>query len=164
MHNTVLNSLNLTACKIGVEGAMKLEEGIALSSALRELNLSRCNLRNDGLFYIARSVASNTLMKKLNISDNNLDEESAAYVQKILISTESLECLNLSWNDFYTKEAIEQIFAGGLAKNSSLVELDMSWNAMGKNGVGYIRNFILNTKKLKYLDLSGKYLSNNILE
>ncbi|XP_058792415.1 leucine-rich repeat-containing protein 74A-like [Phymastichus coffea] len=154
LRSTVLNSLNLTACKIGLEGAMKLEDGIALSSALRELNLSRCNLRNEGFYYVAKSVAANTLIKKLDISDNNLDEESAAYLQKILISTESLEYLNISWNDFYTKAAIEQVF-GGLSKNSSLVELNMSWNAMGKNGIYNIKNYITYTKNLKYLNLSG---------
>ncbi|KAJ8683199.1 hypothetical protein QAD02_018991 [Eretmocerus hayati] len=154
LRNTVLKSLNLTACKIGAEGAMKLEEGIAMSSALTDLNLSRCELGNEGLFHVARAASENTLLKSLNLSSNNLDEHSAPDIQKLLKTTESLEYLNLSWNSLNGREASEILF-GGLTQNTTLTEVDLSWNAMDKESISFISSFISKMKRVKKLNLEA---------
>lgn len=142
-------------CKIGVEGAMRLEEGISSSSALRQLNLSYCELGNDGFYYIAKAVAANTLVQLLDISCNNFDEGAALYMKNMLVLTESLKSLNVSWNDFYTKEASEKVFSG-LSLNSSLNVVDLSWLSFGKDSISHISNYISTAKNIKQLNLEGK--------
>ena len=152
LRSSSLTTLNLTGCKIGIEGARRLVQGISNAIALRHLILRQCNLRNEGFHYIVKSLAANALLEHLDVSENFLDEGSAEDMDKLILECQSLKSVNFSWNNLYAKEMCEKLFKA-LISNGTITLVDLSWNSMRNESVSSLCNFIRKSEILSNLNL-----------
>ena len=150
----MIHTLLLSGCKIGAKDAAKLYDGISENVTLKKLDLSDCNIRNEGLDHITDAMCNNESIETLLINDNNLDESCAATLQRLLSCSKTVKCLGLSWNSLYTAETWKKLIRG-FENNEVLVDLDLSWNALGKECVPYIRRLLMRSLPLKKLHLNG---------
>ncbi|CAL7950041.1 unnamed protein product [Xylocopa violacea] len=157
--NSLLHTLLLAGCKIGPEGAANLHDGILDTSTLKTLDLSDCNIRNEGFEHITKAMCNNESIETLLLSDNHLDESCAESLQRLISCSKTLRSLGLSWNSLYTVETWKKLVKG-FEDNETLIELDLSWNALGKECVPYLRRLLLRSSSLKKLHLNGNRFYN----
>ncbi|XP_076762241.1 uncharacterized protein LOC143430127 [Xylocopa sonorina] len=152
--NSLLHTLLLAGCKIGPRGAANLHDGILDTSTLTTLDLSDCNIRNEGFEHITKAMCNNESIETLLLNDNHLDESSADSLQRLISCSKTLRSLRLSWNSLYTAETWKKLVKG-FEENETLIELDLSWNALGKECAPYLRRLLLRSSSLKKLHLNG---------
>ncbi|XP_024937881.1 uncharacterized protein LOC107264886 [Cephus cinctus] len=152
--NNILSSLSLSGCRIGPQGAKRLQNGISTAMALHELDLSRCALGDEGLGIAAPAIYFNPVLLTVNLADNELGEESGKILQTLLAQTDSLTCLDLSWNSLFNKEASRPLFAG-LSRNRTLTDVNLSWNALGMESLPFLCPFLVLTPNLLHFNLNG---------
>lgn len=152
----MVHTLILSGCKIGPNGAAKLHDGISTNVTLKKLDLSDCNIRNDGFDHITKAICNNESIEILLLNDNHLDETCSDALQKLLSCSKTLKSLRLSWNSLYTAETWKKLIRG-LEDNETLVDFDLSWNALGKECVPYLRRLLLRSS-LKKLHLNGNII------
>lgn len=153
--NELISFLNLSGCKIGEEGAKKLEEGIGNSRGLEHLYLAGCELGDKGVKYIAAGVYLSDTLETLNLSNNKLGESSAESLSNMLIKSTSLKKLILSRNLIFTK-GFWDIFITGLLENESLKELDLSNDSLDDDCAEFLGKLISSFTKIETLNLAGK--------
>lgn len=152
----MIHTLILSGCKIGPEGAAKIQGGILESVALKELDLTDCNIRNEGFGCISYAIRNNESIETLSGNNNHLDESCSEDLQKLFAGSKTLKNLQLSWNSLYTAAMWKNIVKG-LEHNETLVNLDLSWNALGKECIPYLRQILSRPSPLKILHLNGNY-------
>lgn len=150
----MIHTLLLSGCKIGPEGAAKLHDGISENVTLKILDLSDCNIRKEGLDYITQAMCNNETIETLLINDNNFDESCSEALQRLLSCSQTIQHLELSWNSLYTVETWKKLIKG-FDNNEILIVLDLSWNALGKECVPYLRRLLTRSSPLKKLHLNG---------
>ncbi|XP_076637193.1 uncharacterized protein LOC143349670 [Colletes latitarsis] len=154
LKNSYVETLLLSGCRIGAKGVARLQNGISQSTTLIRLDLDSCNIRNEGLDYLTTAVCDNKSLESLSLADNHLDEFCADALQKLVSCSKTLRVLGLSWNSLYTAETWKKLIKG-IENNETLIELDLSWNALGKECVHYLRQLLSRSPALKKLNLSG---------
>ncbi|KOX77005.1 hypothetical protein WN51_10399 [Melipona quadrifasciata] len=162
-NNNIIHTLLLSGCKIGPKGAAKLHDGISENVTLKKLDLSDCNIRNEGLDHITDAMCDNESIETLLINDNNLDESCAGTLQRLLSCSKTVKRLGLSWNSLYTAETWKKLIRG-FENNEVLIDLDLSWNALGRECVPYIRRLLMRSSPLKILHLNGNRFYNENVE
>ena len=143
LNSQVLKALDMSHCKLGIEGAEIIADGL-ITSFIDYLDISHCDLTDEGGVLIVKSLEYNENLKYLNLSCNNLEGKSATAIGKMLSVNEILEDLDLSWNIFYPeKEGILPILRG-LLKNVSLKSLNLAWNSLSgaKTGLFLLKSII----------------------
>ncbi|XP_076234577.1 uncharacterized protein LOC143179303 [Calliopsis andreniformis] len=158
LRNNNIHTLLLAGCRIGAKGAAKLKKGIAQSTALITLDLSSCEIHKEGLEHITEA-ACNTELETLCLNDNHLDETCADAVRDLILCSSTLKKLELAWNSLYTVETWRKL-GRALEENEVLLELDLSWNALGRECIPFLRQFLMRAQSLKKLDLSGNRFYN----
>ncbi|XP_048510261.1 leucine-rich repeat-containing protein 74A-like [Athalia rosae] len=154
LETEILESMNLSGCKIGSEGVKNLLPGITENWSLVELDLSNCALGDEGMNILAPVIKDNQLLQTLNLADNQLGSECAQALQAMLTHNTKLLHLNLSWNGFFTKEASIALFKG-LVENKTLLSINLSWNAFNKETLPSLSTFLQQNQTLQILNLSG---------
>ncbi|OAD60423.1 hypothetical protein WN48_05723, partial [Eufriesea mexicana] len=154
LKNNMVHTLILSGCKIGPNGIAKLHDGISTNVTLKKLDLSDCNIRNDGFDHITKAICNNESIETLLLNDNHLDESCSDALQKLFCCSKTLKSLRLSWNSLYTVETWKKLIKG-FENNETLVDFDLSWNALGKECVPYLRRLLLRSSSLKKLHLNG---------
>lgn len=144
----------LSGCKIGANGVAKLYDGIFMNETLKKLDLSDCNLRKEGIDYLIQAICNNESIETLLLNHNHLDESCSDALQKLVSCSKTIKHLELSWNSLYTTETWKK-FIRGLEENETLLDLDLSWNALGKECISYLRRLLLRSSTLKKLHLNG---------
>ncbi|XP_057338175.1 leucine-rich repeat-containing protein 74B-like isoform X2 [Microplitis mediator] len=152
INNNVITWINLSGCRIGVQGAKELETGISSAESLEYLDVSRCDLGDDGLRYISIGVYCSPSIKIVNFSNNNLSEDCANALQKMIIQTDTLSELNLSWN-FLSSEGFWKIFVVGLLQNVTLKNLNLSWNGLDEECLPFLTEYLSSDPSLFKLNL-----------
>ncbi|KAK0081580.1 hypothetical protein PV325_011923 [Microctonus aethiopoides] len=155
VNNHVLSFLNLSGCHIGPRGAKRLQEGIGAAPALRHLDVSRCDLNDEGLNYITTGVYCSSVIQIINLRDNKLSDGSGKSLQTLLTQTDSLIELNLSWNSLFNYEFWHK-FINGLSKNSTVKNVDLSWNSLGKECSQLLAKYLSSPScNLRKINLKG---------
>ncbi|XP_050590529.1 uncharacterized protein LOC126922207 [Bombus affinis] len=154
LKNNMIHTLVLSGCKIGPKGAAKFHDGISENVTLKTLDLSDCNIRKEGLDYITQAMCNNETIETLLINDNNFDESCSEALQRLLSCSQTIQHLELSWNSLYTVETWKKLIKG-FDNNEILIDLDLSWNALGKECVPYLRRLLMRSSPLKKLHLNG---------
>ncbi|XP_026669188.1 NLR family CARD domain-containing protein 3-like [Ceratina calcarata] len=154
LRNNIVHTLLLAGCKIGPGGAAKFYDGISETTTLKTLDLSDCNIRSEGFDPIARAMCNNESIETLLLNNNNLDETCADGLQKLISCSSTLQRLGLSWNSLYPADLWRKLLKG-FEENETLIDLDLSWNALGKECVPHLRRLLLRSPPLKKLNLNG---------
>ncbi|XP_028522405.1 protein NLRC3-like [Apis cerana] len=160
LKNNIIHTLLLSGCKIGANGVAKLYDGIFTNETLKKLDLSDCNLRKEGIDYLVQAICNNESIETLLLNHNHLDESCSDALQKLVNCSKTIKHLELSWNSLYTTETWKK-FIRGFEENETLLDLDLSWNALGKECISYLRRLLLRSLILKKLHLNGNRFTND---
>jgi len=141
LHLTAVNTLNVGANDIGVEGACAL----ATSPTLTSLNLGFNHIGADG----ARALSTSPTLKILNVSYNNIGSDGAI----ALAGNQVLSDLYVDGND------IRNDGACALAANNTLRFLSVNWNHIGVIGA----NAFIENKALRKMNISWNRIGDSCL-
>ena len=173
LDNELLQTLSLSGNYIDGKGTVELIGALRKNVTLKSLNLSKqvTKFGPKGAKAIADGVLGGMPLESLDISGNGLGYEGAEHLAAALKNIKptfwgTLQKLNISSNNLGRKGA--KAMATCLAKNTTLHELDMSWNNLGQMktnekdpvGIRVISNAMKKNKGLKVLNLSGNNMSN----
>lgn len=158
-----MSTLLLPGCRIGATGAARLRDGISNSTTLTTLDLSKCDIRKEGLEHVTEAVCSNSSLESLSLNDNHLDESCADDLEKLLSCSKTLKSLELAWNSLYTANTWRKL-GRGLVESEALVDLDLSWNALGRECAPHLRQLLARSPNLTKLRLTGNTNDSAVVE
>lgn len=157
-----LQDLNLSENRLGASGIAQLTELLLDSrSAIRSLDLESTGIKGRLLANLCSAVGENHSLKTLSLAKNNLGEEDALAIGHMLSINNSLKKLDLHWNGLRGEGAVK-FFMDGLKLNDVLVELDLSFNALGNSNALMAEALGLALRehgRLAHLDLSFNYFN-----
>jgi Ran GTPase-activating protein 1 len=129
-----LESVILTATRIGSEGGLAIARSLVATKSLRVLDLSDNNFDEEGSKLMAKALSEQPHLQSLNLSSTGLGDEGVGRILKALEKTaERLEVLNLAGNEI-TGEAASKIVKA-LQNKKLLRQLKLEENELGSEGV-----------------------------
>lgn len=157
-----LKKLDLSYNQLGEKSLMAIARIIADdTTSIQYLSLEGIHLSTSSLIPICQALMNNSVMRVLNIAKNKLDERAGKPLGLMLDYNRYLEKLDLHWNNLRGNGAVA-LFEG-LAENISLLELDISWNGLGRDSlskaVTRINECFIKNNTLRHIDLSNNRFS-----
>jgi len=116
------------------------------------LNISDNNITSTGATAIANSLLHSTSLEVLNMNCNAIGQDEAIAIAQAITNNKTLKKLYINECEISTGTTA---IANSLLHNTALEVLDMSYNAIGQDGVIAIAQGITNNKTLKELSLHG---------
>eukprot|EP00359_Climacostomum_virens_P009598 CAMPEP_0204913250 /NCGR_PEP_ID=MMETSP1397-20131031/11196_1 /ASSEMBLY_ACC=CAM_ASM_000891 /TAXON_ID=49980 /ORGANISM="Climacostomum Climacostomum virens, Strain Stock W-24" /LENGTH=869 /DNA_ID=CAMNT_0052084449 /DNA_START=77 /DNA_END=2683 /DNA_ORIENTATION=- len=157
-----LQDLNLADNKLGTSSVAQLIELLMDGrSAIRSLDLESTGVKGKLLTDLCAAVSENHSLKTLSLAKNNLGEDDAVTIGHMLSLNNSLKKLDLHWNGL-RGEGAAKLFSEGLKANDFLVELDLSFNALGACNTMIaeaLGSALHEHARLAHLDLSFNYFN-----
>ena len=129
------------------------------------LNLSNNNLSDNNIKELFEYIKQNTTVKILILNKNNLIPPCGYYLADAFKKNTSIEVFHLSQNNL-TQNGLDSFLNILAHDNTTLKELDLSFNNFYFNDFKILSNFLNTNPKLKSLDISGNKfdpLSSNII-
>uniref|UniRef100_K3WV20 Uncharacterized protein n=1 Tax=Globisporangium ultimum (strain ATCC 200006 / CBS 805.95 / DAOM BR144) TaxID=431595 RepID=K3WV20_GLOUD len=124
---SVLTSLRVCDNQIHAEGGRYLSRGLKYNSSLMELDLRLNRLTDEGGRMLLEGLADHHSLTTLNLSSNMIGSETAAALAEIISDpSTSLRSIDLSSN--ILKEVDGDVLSQGLARNSTIVAMDLRQN------------------------------------
>eukprot|EP00658_Telonema_sp_P-2_P032784 TRINITY_DN24191_c0_g2_i6.p1 TRINITY_DN24191_c0_g2~~TRINITY_DN24191_c0_g2_i6.p1 ORF type:complete len:1063 (-),score=124.53 TRINITY_DN24191_c0_g2_i6:258-3446(-) len=123
-----LVTLNLTNNTVGKLACGILSELLRTSASLRHLQLASCGL-GDKLAAGLCDTISGSMLESCDLSKNKLGNTAAMAAAAMVRWHTRLTCLRVGYNQFRVEGSTALIQA--VTENTSLTELDMSWNSIG---------------------------------
>jgi len=120
---------DLTANKLGQEGAKQLAEKLKSNKSLEELIVAINNIGCDGFVALMDAIKGNKSFKSFNFSSNGLNESVQTYL------------------------------ADAIKENSGLVALDLADNPLGDQCIATIFQSLNNNQSMEYLNLTKTELT-----
>lgn len=169
MRNITITELNLTGCRIGVNGARRLLCNLPLNRTLKTLNLSKNQLTNEGGAFLAYAIFQGVSVSNINLSYNNLDVKTLMLLSEVFETHNKLTHIDLSWNACHSPMGIISL-CQRLVENMQLVELNLSWNSLKGDRIGIALKDLLRNPHLQRLILANnelqgkaiKYIADNL--
>lgn len=155
-----LEHLDLTFNNIGPVGALYLAEPLATQNkVLQTLNLSLNRIGVEGAAAIRWFLLYNHTLVHLNLSRNAMGDDGVKIVAEGLISSEGgsrIAHLDLSWNSVTNAGAKD--CADMLRHNAVLESLNMASNNVGDEGMHAIMDALYSDVALKELNIVGNQM------
>ncbi|CAF3403739.1 unnamed protein product [Rotaria socialis] len=168
--NMTLNTLNLSKSSIGNDEVKHLADVLKDNVTLITLILSNNLIGDDGAKHLVESIQNNTKLITLNLENNRIGDGGTQKIATALNINTTLCKISLNGNGTYlcvvvgvlyqqrrgnmptslnfSKHCIKDeqvlILTQSLTDNKSLIELDISSNQIGKNGVQHLANVLEN--------------------
>jgi Ran GTPase-activating protein (RanGAP) involved in mRNA processing and transport len=143
------------------EGAKTLALAIEENKSLRSLDLSQCKLGVQGTYVIANALKKNNTLTHLNLYRNKVDVDGARSLREALKVNNTLEFLDVGHNRLREKGI--KALTDGICENpnSKLKQLGVRFNFINDDGFNYLfENAILKNKsKLTHIYLMQNYLT-----
>ena len=127
---------------------------IKLIKTLVYLNLSYNNLIDANIKELFEYIKQNTTIKILILNKNNLIPPCGYYLADAFKKNTSIEVFHISQNNL-TQNGLESFLNILAHDNTTLKELDISFNNFVFNDFKLLSNFLNTNPKLKSLDISG---------
>eukprot|EP01012_Entosiphon_sulcatum_P022744 TRINITY_DN27735_c0_g1_i1.p1 TRINITY_DN27735_c0_g1~~TRINITY_DN27735_c0_g1_i1.p1 ORF type:complete len:1123 (+),score=337.23 TRINITY_DN27735_c0_g1_i1:119-3487(+) len=175
LSNRTLTKLNVSNNKVGPEGARYLADMLEENTGLTELNLNNNHIGDDGARALSRALRDrNDTCQKIWVESNGVSEEAQEeLVYEIELNNvppalkRNLTRLRtndrrLQVLDFCGKYLGERKYDDGamhillrnMKENTSVTEIDLSYNEITDNGAQYLAMLVRNNRSLRKLDLS----------
>jgi hypothetical protein len=138
------------------EYVQQLTAVLRQNTALQYLDLTSSALGSAGLAEIAPVLYRNSSIKTLDISSNSLDDiESAYMLRELLRRNKTITSLYLAENAFGSNAAAARSIFEGMRSNTALQQLDLRRCGLGDQGISILANALVarNASMVK-LDLS----------
>ena len=166
--NSTLRLLDVSDNKIGPQGvkaiAQALEAGSAVSN-LRVLDVSSNNIRSAGMEAFAKLMITDRKLEGFYAGRNKLGTEGAREMGIVLKHNFTLKDVRLEGNEI--GDAGVAHLANGLlddqlsSRNASLERLDLSYNAIEKDGAVCLAEVLRENAKLSHINLSGNQIGSD---
>ena len=163
--NHTLRALNLQDCYHNDEIAGHIAAGLAKNSSVKQLNLKGNRITSVGAAQIFKSLAHNSNLEELDLSSNELfshyqndSQELGCAVEEMLTVNRTLRILKLQDCHLHDVIAGHMYIANGLAKNSSVKQLNLKGNRITSVGAAHIFRSLEHNTSLEELDLSSNEL------
>lgn len=144
--------LDLSSNKLGDKGTAAVCQFLEKNDSVVKVDLSRNALRKPGVDAIAHILPKNESLKNIILSHNGLTEEDFELLASVLQTEQVLETLDLSSNLFSQKSGY--MFGFLVAKNISLVKMNVSCNRIGDEGIRDLVPGLIHNRTIRSLDLS----------
>ena len=144
---------------------------ICKSLQLEELNLSECSLHKVGWTNILTALSILSSLKFIDLSHlkchysvNHGNEywhcinNQNSLLTSIIIKNQSLEYLNIAYCKVIKKDFVKIL--NSLSQLKSIKYLDISGNIITQEIIGYVINVIRSNTKVEYLNVSNCYIKN----
>eukprot|EP00731_Ephydatia_muelleri_P002922 Em0001g2922a len=169
--NKVLTSLELLGCGIEPEGLSELCSALEVNTTLTELNLSfntfdghsSTILGPEGLSELCSALQMNTTLTELDLSSNTFDVHSLASLGKMLRGNKVLTSLQLKNLGIHVgPEGLSEL-CSALEVNTTLTELDLSYNAFDDHSSASLVQLLTNNQTLEKLSLRWSGLDDDAI-
>lgn len=156
--STSLISLNVTSNSITYKGGRKLMNVLIVQTSLIDVNISskeginRNRISFEGLAEIEEVLSKNPYIEFLNLSSNSIKNEGLKLIVSGLNHNSTLHSLDVSHNDINSAGIITAL---DKVKLSKLIELNLSGNPIGNEGLIKLTESLKNFQVLKKLNLSS---------
>lgn len=127
-----------------------------------ELNLNGKSFRKTMSLLMLENICNRDL-EKIAWSNCEIQASSIQILKSILATNSRLKDLNISKNDI-TDNDLSNLIDGLIESNCSLLVLDVSWNLFGIAGGIVLGNYLSEKRSLIDLNLSGNKLGNDGLD
>ncbi len=153
--NTTLKELDLSETHIGAAGLDYLAKGMTMNKAIVKLVLQRCSLAvtEDNGPSLGHMLHENTTLEELILAANSVNEFGLGYIARGLRHNSTLLKLSLRSCGLEITNATRQVILGMLKDNSSLEELNLSYNEISDEGLMIVGEGLTSNEHLKTLNL-----------
>ncbi|KAF5838018.1 hypothetical protein DUNSADRAFT_3505 [Dunaliella salina] len=160
-HRSNVQILDLSLNPLGMNGGRLISELLDPQQTphqfLVELRLDKCGLAEASGLAIARALQNfNQTLKVLSMSNNALGNKTAAAFGELLKENTTLTDLDLSWNQIKA-EGVKGL-RPGLEGSLSLKTLSLAWNGLENEGAIAMGQILVNNASLVSLDLTNTRL------
>jgi Ran GTPase-activating protein (RanGAP) involved in mRNA processing and transport len=146
-----LQHLNLTGCGITGTGVTAIALALSSNSTLKKLNLDENAFGNPGATAIADALSENSTLQELCLRDNSLGGACIeSFANALRRQNATLQILNLGSNDLGDDV---DLLADALHHNSTLRDLDVSWNDISDAGAVALAGALMHNSGLLKLDI-----------
>ena len=149
-----LTQLTITNNKLNKVFNNSILTGIKFMKSLIYLNLSNNNLTENNIKELFEYIKQNTILKILILNKNNLLPSYGYYLADAFKKNSSIEVLHLSQNNL-TQNGLDSFLNILAHDNTTLKELDLSYNNFYFNDFKILSNYLNLNPTLKSLDISG---------
>lgn len=157
-----IQDLNLSDNALGTSSVAHLIELLLDGrSAIRSLDLENTGVRGRLLKDLMLALSDNHSLKTLSLAKNKLGDQDAVAIGEMLNFNNGLKKLDLHWNGLRGEGAV-RLFTEGLKQNDFLIELDLSFNALGSSHADLaeaLGSALHQQSRLAHLDLSFNYFN-----
>uniref|UniRef100_K3WIX3 Uncharacterized protein n=1 Tax=Globisporangium ultimum (strain ATCC 200006 / CBS 805.95 / DAOM BR144) TaxID=431595 RepID=K3WIX3_GLOUD len=160
--NKSLLRLDMRGNHLGVVGILAISDGLRGNACLQELYLRWNVICPRGAEALADALLANKTLQLLDIEHHTMGSASALAFARMLTTNTRLQELNMKGDDAISDgdahgigpEAAERIAVALTETNTSLTNLNMAQNQIGKDGVVWFSNVLKFNRTLRVLDLS----------
>lgn len=152
--NFPLSSLNLGDCDIRGE-ISTLCESCKINMTLTKLIIPSCSLDATVMPILCKMLEHNHSLKTLDLSRNDIGPEGTL----CLVGAKNITIANLILHKCKQDSTGATNIGKFLTKNTSVVFVDLSFNAIGDNGVKELMNFLRANNTLQHLDLKSNKIT-----
>ena len=149
-----LTQLTITNNKLNKIFNNSILTGIKLIKTLVYLNLSNNNFNENNIKELFEYIKQNNTLKILILNKNNLLPSYGYYLADAFKKNTSIEVFHLSQNNL-TQNGLDSFLNILAHDNTTLKELDLSYNNFCFNDFKILSNFLNMNPALKSLDISG---------
>ena len=162
-----LNTLILTNNKFGekISNMKKISQIIENNvETLEIINLSNNNLNDSSIKIFFNCIKDSIVIKHLNLSFNKFSSEGIFFSGKFFKKNNSLKTLKLNNNLLGSKGILflSNFFDENIDIN--IEEIDLSFNAIQKDGAKFLCKMLVNFNKLKNLNIGGNLIEDEGIE
>jgi len=154
-----LQSLNVEANKLGVEGARHLAAVLRGNRVLQTVKVGRNWLGAEGAAVIAEALRDNNTLTHLILGGNDIQAEGAVALAEALCHNKGLKMVRMGGNNIGDEGAMAM--AGLLRRNRTLTCLHLYQNEISEEGIGELLEVLLwGNATIHVLNLGGNLAQN----
>jgi Ran GTPase-activating protein (RanGAP) involved in mRNA processing and transport len=157
--STTGTNLDLRFGVLSRDNVQQLKAVLRQNTLLEYLDLDASHLGSAGLAEIAPVLYCNTSIKTLDLANNGLhDIESASALREMIRRNKTITSLSIAGNAFGRNVATVRSIADGVQSNTTLRKLDLRQCRLDDQGISVLALAIRNASLLE-LDLSGNAIT-----
>ena len=151
--NTRLTTLDISGTRIGDGGMKDLADALKVNTTLRTLDISNSNIGAEGVIVLASALKDNKTLRTLDISYNNIGVAGAQALADMLKENKKLTKLDIIKTSIGVEGVKAITEALGKDGNNTLLELYISRNGIGDQGIAEFATMLTFNNKLLYIDM-----------